>query len=275
MGFFKEIETLDEVNQFNVEKVQAYDANQRKLPNVYSLQRSDCGTHLGIVGSSYRPIQMDEMVDVLNTASQKVGNIDHVSYAESKGGRKVVIQSKLAESINVDGDKIDPYFYTVIDNSGMGSNKVIPSTIRIACDNAFHLIKSNDVAETRAHHSSQFGDRVERMTSYIINSVTTAKNFSGIVEKLKGVKFSKDEMVKLTQTLIPVEKDESTRKANKRERLVELFNAGRGNVGETRWDAFNAITEFETHTGKKSPEKLIRNLTGKTMSRTALQLLTA
>jgi hypothetical protein len=275
MGFFTEIKTLDQINRFDVEKVQVYDANRNEVPGAFSLQRTDTGQHLGMVGKSYRPIQLEEMLDVLNTASEEIGGIDHVGYAESKGGRKIVIQSKLAESLNIDGDKIDPYFYTVIDNTGMGSNKVIPSTVRIACDNAFHLIRSNETAETRAHHSSAFSTRVDSMTDHIISSVNTARDFSGIVEKLKGIKFSKDEMVKLTQKLLPVEKDESARRANKRERLVELFSAGRGNVGETRWDAFNAITEFETHNGRRSPEKLIRNLSGPTMSRSALKLLAA
>ena len=275
MGFFTEIKTLDEIDQFEVEKVQVYDARHNEVPGAFSLQRTDTGQHLGMVGKSYRPIQLEEMLDVLNTASNQIGGINHVGYTQSKGGRKIVIQSKLAESLDIDGDKIDPYFYTVIDNTGMGSNKVIPSTVRIACDNAFHLIRSNETAESRAHHSSAFNSRVGDMTSHIVSSVETAKNFSSIVEKLKGVKFSKDEMVKLTQKLLPVEKDESTRRANKRERLVELFSGGRGNVGETRWDAFNAITEFETHNGKQSPEKLIRNLSGPTMSRSALKLLAA
>lgn len=275
MGFFQQINSLDQIDRFDVEKVEVFDAKNNIIPGAYSLQRIDNGRHLGMVGRSYRPIQLEEMLDVVNTASNKIGGIQHVGYTESKGGRKLIIQSKLAESLDIDGDKIDPYFYTVIDNSGMGSNKVIPSTIRLACDNAFHLIKANDIQSNRAHHSASFSCRVDSMIDHIITSINTARNFTEIVEKLKNVKFTNEQMVQLTQKLFPAKEDESTKLANKRERIVELFSTGRGNVGETRWDAFNAITEFETHNGKQSPEKLIRNLSGMTASRKALQLLVA
>ena len=113
------------------------------------------------------------------------------------------------------------------------------------------------------------------MVGNIAQSIQAAKNFNDTMKKLKSIKYTRDEMVKLSQRLIPVEKEESTKRALKRERIVELFESGRGNVGETRWDALNAITEYETHTGKQSPEKLMRNLLNSTMSRKGLQLLTA
>jgi len=273
MGFFTEIESLEQVPQFEVSKEPVFDRNSNSIPGAFSLRRTDTGHHLGMVGESYRPIQMEEMVDVINKASKKIGDINHVGYTESKNGKKCVIQSKLPEPINVDGDKVNPYFYTVIDHSGMGSNKVVPSTIRISCDNAFHLIKSS--GDNRAHHASTFDDRVKSMIDSIITSVESAKNFEGIMKKLKGLKFSRNEMVKLTQKLIPVEAEESTRRVNKRERIVELFESGRGNCGETRWDALNALTEYETHNGKQSAAKFIRNMTNSNLSRKGLTLLTA
>lgn len=274
MGFITEIKSLNEVPQFEVEKVQVFDGNKRCIDGVYSLQRSDTNQHLGMVKDKYRPIQMNEMIDIISEASDKVGDIDHIGYTTSRGGRKVVIQSKYRDTLDVGGDKIDPYIYTVIDNTGMGSNKMIPSSLRIACDNAFHLIAQNEEASDRARHSASFDTHVDGMINNIVSAISTTKNFTQIVEKLKNEKFNRDQMVQFTQKLIPVEKEESTRRQNKREKLVELYEGGRGNVGESRWDAFNAITEFETHSGKQSPEKLIRTFSANTLSRQALNLLT-
>jgi len=272
MGFITNIQSLNEVPQFEVEKVPVFDAGSRAIEGVYSLQRSDTHQHLGMVKDKYRPIQMNEMIDIISKASDEVGDIDHVGYTTSKGGRKVVIQSKYRDTLDVGGDKVEPYIYTVIDNTGMGSNKMVPSTVRIACDNAFHLIAEE--ASDRARHSASFDMHVDGMIDNIVNAIDTTKNFTTIVEKLKNEKFNRDQMVKFTQQLIPVEKEESTRRQNKREKLVELYEGGRGNVGESRWDAFNAITEFETHTGKQTPEKLIRTFSANTLSRRALNLLT-
>jgi len=270
MGFLTEIETLEDVPRFEVEKVPLM--NDRGQHNgVFALERSDTGEHLGSCGRKYRPIQMDEMFDILNTASDKVGGIEHKGYTFAGEGKRVVVQSKLGDPIDVDGDKVDGYFYTVIDNTGMSSNKCAPSTTRIACDNALHLIEKRRGDNLR--HSQTFDSNVERMISRIAKNIDDFKGFNATVKFLKNNKFSRDQMSKLTQMLIPVENEESTRRANNREKIVELYQSGQGNVGESRWDALNAFTEYETHSRKQSPEKLVRSLMGNTLSTKALRVL--
>ena len=276
MGFITEINSLEEIDAFKVEKTPVFFKDNVRVPDTFSLRRVDDGRHLGIVGSNYRPIQMEEMIDVLDKASARVGDIEHVGYTTSRGGRKVLIQSKLAENINIDGDEVEPYFYTVIDNTGMGSNKTCPSTIRIACDNAFHLVKEEG-SSLNSRHASNFDERVSLTIDSIVGSIKSARNFSETVVTLKSEKFSRKQMVALTEALLPVKEDESTKRAHKRDKLVELYESGLGNSGETKWDALNALTEYETHTGKQSSSKLIRNLvTGSNqLSQRGLKLLAA
>ena len=47
---------------------------------------------------------------------------------------------------------------------------------------------------------------------------------------------------------------------NKREEVVNLFKEGRGNVGSTRWDALNAVTEYLDH--HKQASRLNNEKTG-------------
>ena len=270
MGFLTEIETLEDIPRFEVEKVPL--TNDRGVHNgVFALERSDDGTHLGSCGKKYRPIQMDEMFDILNTASDKVGGIKHVSYTNTSNGKRVLVRSEMEEQIDVEGDLVDGIFYTLLDNTGIGSNKCIPSTQRIECDNALHLIEKR--RGDNIHHADSFEGNVERMIARIANNISNFKSFGTTVQFLKNTKFTKDQMVKLTQALIPVEKEESTRRINKRENIVELYESGQGNVGESRWDALNAFTEFETHRGKQSPEKFVRSFMGNTLSTKALTML--
>ena len=270
MGFLTGIKTLEDVPRFEVNKVPL--KNDRGEHNgVFALERSDNGAHLGSCGRKYRPIQMDEMFDILNTASDKVGGIEHKGFTFAGDGKRVVVQSKLGEPIDVEGDKVDGYFYTVIDNTGMSSNKCAPSTTRIACDNALHLIEKRRGDNLR--HSDTFDANVEGMVRRIVRNVEDFTGFNDTIEFLKSNKFSRDQMAKLTQKLIPVEKEESTRRINQREKIVELYESGQGNIGESRWDALNAFTEFETHSRKQSPEKLVRSLMGNTLSTKALRVL--
>ena len=272
MGFLKEIDTLEEVPRFEVNKVPL--KNDRGEHNgVFALERSDTGAHLGSCGNKYRPIQMEEMFDILNSASDQVGDIQHTGYTFAGEGKRVVVQSRLSEPIDVEGDSVEGYLYTVIDNTGIGSNKCAPSTKRIACDNALHLIEKRRGDNLR--HSDTFENNVEHMISRLKTNINDFKGFNKTVEFLKDNKFSRDEMTKLTQKLIPVEKEESTRRINQREKIVDLYESGQGNIGESRWDALNAFTEFETHSRKQSPEKLVRSLMGNTLSTKALKVLKA
>ena len=91
----------------------------------YSLERSDTGAHLGSCGNKYRPIQMEEMFDILNTASDRVGDIEHNGYTIAGEGKRVVVRSKLGDPIDVEGDKVDGFFYTVIDNTGIALINVL------------------------------------------------------------------------------------------------------------------------------------------------------
>tara|TARA_R110001606_G_scaffold240168_2_gene388283 strand:+ start:67 stop:906 length:840 start_codon:yes stop_codon:yes gene_type:complete len=279
MGFFKEINTLDDIPQFEVDKVAVSDANGNRIPDAYSLQRSDSGQHLGFVKDSYRPIQVDEMLNIINDASNIIGDIEHEGYTESANGKKMVVRSRLLHDINLDGDVIQPLFYTVIDNSGMGSNKSIASTVRIACDNAFHLLKQDAENATGrfqgVRHHDTFDEKIETMVNQIKANVRSTVSFADTARRLRGESFSVDSMAKLTQQLIPVEEEESTKRVLKRERIVELFRSGMGNIGKSKWDALNAVTEYETHTGKQSSEKFIRSFNGNTLSNQAHKMLVA
>ena len=277
MGFFNEITTLDEVPQFEVEKVALRDVNGNSIPKAYSLQRVDNSQHLGIVKEGYRPIQIEEMLNVIKDASTVIGDIEHTGFAESRGGRKMVVRSRLLHDIDMDGDVIQPHFYTVIDNTGMGSNKTLPSTIRVTCDNAMHIIsKDQSLGKLDGvRHAATFEEKIETMVNQIKSNVSNTIRFASDARKLRGQKFDRNQMTKLVQTLIPVEEEESVKRQTKRDKIVGLFFNGRGNSGESKWDALNAITEFETHSGKQSTEKFIRSFSKNTLSARTHKLLLA
>ena len=193
MGFFREINGLEEVEQFETKKVSIQDTNGRSIPGVFSLQRTDTNKHLSVVKESYRPIQMDEMFEIIDKASTEIGNIEHTGWAESRAGRKMVLRSRLLSDIDLGGDIIQPHFYTVIDNTGMGSNKSIASTLRVACDNAMHLIDTEEaIARTLGvRHALTFDGKIEAMIDNIRSNVNTTIKFGEVANKLRIEKFSK------------------------------------------------------------------------------------
>ena len=141
MGFITNITSLEEIPRFNVVKEEVFDSRGSRVQGLYTLMREDTRDHLGVCRDKYRPIQLDEMLDIVHTATDKVGGIEHTGYTFSRNGKRIVLQSRLNDQFEINGDKIDGMFYTVIDNSGSNSNKIIPSTRRIVCDNMLHIVK--------------------------------------------------------------------------------------------------------------------------------------
>jgi|GEM_PF-5379121 len=278
MGFLTNIKSLDEVPQFEVIKEPLFDSRNEPIPNLFSLMRTDSREHLGSCTNSYRPIQMNEMIETIKVASKAAGDIEHIGYTTSSSGKKVLIQSKIG-NFGLTDDPIEGIFYTIIDNSGKSANMVIPSTMRISCDNALHLVRykhkesTGNTRNTSLRHNYNFDERVEMFVTNIQSNIETVKNFQTIANRLRDQPFTKDKMVLLSHKLMPKQDDESTKRVSKRSCLISKFgNNGRANEGKTKWDALNAVTEFESHQ-KFTPAKLIRTLTASTMSTQALEIL--
>jgi hypothetical protein len=271
MPFITEINSLEQIPRFEVVKEPLFDTAGKRV-GAYSIMRSDNRAHLGICKDKYRPVQMDEMLDIVNTATQRVGGITHNGFTFSREGRRVLIRSEVNEMFDFGGDKVKGMFYTIIDNTGANANKIIPSTTRIVCDNQLHLIKKQSRARGVAHLQS-FDAKVGSMVNMIQNNIAIVANFRETVERLQGTKFSQDQMLQLLERIFPSKKTEdSTRLVNKRENIFNLFLKGKGNSGQSRWDALNAFTEFES-SSKFTSEKFIRNLTLDNISNKALELL--
>lgn len=278
MGFITNIKSLGDIPTFNVEKEQLFDSLGHEVPNTYSIMRSDTRQHFGTCSDKYRPIQLDEMFDIVQTASDRVGGINHTGYTYVGDGKRMVIRSEIEGDLMVgDNDKIDGLVYTVIENTGISSNRLIPSTMRIACTNALHLVSAKASGlKTSLRHSNNFDENVQDFIGGLTNNIQTIVNFKERVDRMREAKFSKDEMAQLTAIMLPEpkEREPSTRLIHKREKIVDLFENGRGNGGKTKWDALNAFTEFETHQ-KFSPEKFVRTLSTSTLSNKALKHLDA
>jgi len=271
MPFITEINSLEEVPRFNVVKEPLFDSRGKSV-GAFSIMREDNRAHLGICKDKYRPVQMEEMLDIVNTATERVGGITHNGFTFSREGRRVLIRSQVNEMFDFGGDKVKGMFYTIIDNSGSNANKIIPSTTRIVCDNQLHLIKRQSKSRGVAHLAS-FDAKVNHMISMIQTNIHVVTSFGKTVERLQTAAFTQDEMLHLIERVFPAKKqEESSRLIQKRDKVLNLFHNGRGNCGQTRWDALNAFTEFES-SGKFTSEKFIRNLTLDNISNKALEIL--
>jgi len=275
MPLFTEINSLQDIPTFTIKKEEVFDSRGTRIDKLFSLMREDTRDHIGVCRSTYRPIQMDEMLSIVDRATTRVGGINHVGFTIAGNGKRVVIQSKLNDQFNINGDAVDGVFYTVLDNSGMNSNKIIPSTRRVVCDNQLHIVKreAGRGKHKGVRHAFNFDESVNEIVNRFESNINIVKSFNSVVEKLQNESFSSNQMLQLIEKLLPAKGEVSTRMLSKREDIFNRFEQGIGNNGGTKWDALNAVTEFES-SKKFTPEKLVRTLTMPTISNNALDILT-
>ena len=284
MPILTSINALEDIPTFNIVKEEVFDSRGARIPSTFSLMREDSRSHLGICKADYRPIQIDEMLDVVKTACDTIGGITHDGYTLLKDGQRVMIRSIMPEVEGLSNDKMVGHFYTIIDNTGKSANKTIPSSLRLVCDNQMSLLyaearRNNSDSKSRRgtngqniRHSFTFDQKVHAFANNIANNMSMLANFASTAERLRNASFDTDKMLQLTQQLIPSEKNETPQLIRKRETIVDLFTNGTGNEGKTRWDALNAFTEFESKQ-KFTAAKLLRNLTSNNLSNRALAIL--
>jgi hypothetical protein len=58
---------------------------------------------------------------------------------------------------------------------------------------------------------------------------------------------SKEELYNFLGELYPMKNQEDDRMVNRHNDIATLFSRGAGNLGKSRWDAFNAVTEYVDH----------------------------
>jgi phage/plasmid-like protein (TIGR03299 family) len=216
----------------------------------YAVVRSDTQTALGVVGEFYHPLQNAAAFDFMDSI---VG--DRLAMFETagalKGGRRVWMLARLPREIRAAGDDvIHPYVLLTNSHDGTSAVRIIPTTVRVVCQNTLNLalrgVKAseglsivhtasltNRVAEARR----KFGivlDRVDRfelesqaLARRSLSTAELATYFSGLVDSRaeKGQK-------KLLEQFF--------------ENLNNPRNTLKGIEGSA-WAAYNAVSEWSDH----------------------------
>jgi phage/plasmid-like protein (TIGR03299 family) len=187
--------------------------------------------------------------------------LDHGYTYETAGaineGRRVWILAKAPESMTVADDKIDKY--VLLFNSHDGSTKVHikPTPIRVVCTNTLNLALSKGDSLSIKHTrgvKDRLGDVVQAFKT-AEGSFAKAKIH---MEKMAEARHF--DIDKYFENVMPSLKMRGKQEYNMTtgrkspdkqqpiyDSLMTKFLQGKGNSGETVWDAYNAVTEWVDH----------------------------
>ncbi|MBS1551555.1 MAG: DUF932 domain-containing protein [Bacteroidetes bacterium] len=244
---------------WTVEKQQLYLPNQEPAHNTFATLRTDSNKILGIVGSSYTPLQNSEAFEFFDSIVGKNNAIYHTAGALLEG-KVVWILAKLPGEIRVTNDDITEK-YLLLSNSHDGASAVqIKFTpIRVVCNNTLTLAFA-DQQYLSVYHQKDIKARLNDVPK-ILNIVN--KRYSEIEESFKAllnVQMTDITLKKYLEDIFPDPKNrkdpklyeyEIAKAKSNRVWAKYFFENGVGNdlsgVSGSLWAAYNGVTELIDH----------------------------
>ncbi len=178
-------------------------------------------------------------------------------------GRRVWMLAKAPEQFRVYDDAINMYLLLFTSHDGSAGSCMRPTGVRVVCDNTIDIAISRATSYNyQIKHTASIKERLTSLKDNIQIARGSFKKAMDDMERLADTKINPNELDLYFETVIPFLKDRNkksvpelgifTRNTAKPvyEKLMDNFLNGRGNNGESIYDAYNAITEYYTHDKK-------------------------
>lgn len=218
-----------------------------------ALRCSDNGAILGkAVEDSYGLVTTTEFCDFIDEMTEKLnGEIASAGSVRNRGRIFSSIELPELSGIKIDGDKSpNIYYLSGISSFDQSARLTISvSGTRSICDNTVSINLNNRTAIWFSKkHTKNVSLELPDLGVLVENAILAAKAHSIAMQGLIETKCDVSKAERITLGLVWGEKDEkpSPQAINQSLRIVELFNSGAGNNGETLYDLFNGATEYYT-----------------------------
>ena len=228
----------------------------KKIPGKFSCTRRDTGTSFGVFSSQYVPVQnLDKFkfIDRLVADGQAVFH----SAGSLNGGAKTWLYLQLPGDLEVTQTDVLERGILLTDSFDGGSALGLRfMTTRKLCSNTLPGLVSGRGNQFRGKHTISLMSRVVEARQIMgLEEAHSAMIMRGI-NQIAQEAMDKAQLEEFLVQLFGQEEEPdaiSVRVQNQMNTVAHLFVSGLGNVGETKWDALNAVTEFvDYHRGGSS-----------------------
>ncbi len=229
-------------------------ADIKPVPDYVANVRTDTKSVLGVVGSGYRVFQNAEAFDFMDSL---VG--DKLAMYETagslKGGRKVWMLARIPREYRAGPDDlIKPYVLLTNSHDGSGSLRMIPTSIRVVCQNTLNLAL-NSAAKGEGlsirHHAS-LEQRVIEARQKLGVIVARFDQFDQELHAMLSKTLRRKQVANYFESLLPPA--ETDREKLNRDKTLNTFFANLDNdrnslrgIRHTAWAAYNAVSEWTDH----------------------------
>ena len=261
---------------FDVEKVPVHTPEGNVVTGKYLLRRTDNNFVLGTCGDRYHIVDNKSMFDPFDSIVQNTGAV-YESAGVINHGKTCWVSARLGDDFKVRDDAFQRRVIMLVYHNGLQRNSYFGYNNRVICNN---MMSSLNAASRKngigVKHTPKWEDNlnlaVEAFKDSLRESNVFAENISKLASqnmtKLQAARFA----LKFFNDFKPIKRTTSrsdrsrTRNHGKVEELMHLFEEGVGNEGKTRYDMFNAVTEYLDHRSVRSNvnsgRRFLSNLNG-------------
>ena len=225
---------------------------QAEAPKHKGIVRYDNDNVVGVVGTKFGTVQHHDAFDGLRSICEG-GNATLEALSVEEGGARVSATallgfSSISQLGNSKGDALAHFLRAKNAHDGSGSYEFSLSTLRLVCLNGMTGIEH--IANTKLRHTSKVHDRIRQANDAIFSVVRAAKEEVERFERLAQDRITLESFIEFGQELLNSTRGEANtdkklvRRENDVNDLVDLFAEGAGNHGASKFDAYNAVTEW-------------------------------
>ena len=224
-------------------------------PDSFAVYKNTGGDALGVVGNTYKPMDLQIMLDSIVTSALECNDsidLGTLDFKEYKGGAKVAftidLPTKEIEGSPMVGDIVKRKIEFRTGFDGKTKSSVVESFERLWCENGCTNTISQNVAfkNTINNHA-----KIYNLCSYITQAVKNSDDFVTNIGKLVDIEISQKEidlfLTKVTGYNVKEYKDLTTRKRN----ILDSINANIAieakNTGFNMFSLVNGVTRYTTH----------------------------
>ena len=244
-------EALDKANlNFIAEEHGLMTQTGTDVPTHKAIVRADTKNILGVVGAKYHPIQNSDAMAFMDTIVQNKGF--HYNEAISRDNGQISIitaQSNTNDTIRV-GDEVCRQIKLINGFNGKVGFAVEFSLIRLVCSNG--MVKKEKESTIKFKHTITVNERMSVALQVFDKSLSVHDDF--ITKSRYLAQKAVDRQ--MVEDFINGLYGESKINDNKKNKIVELFESGKGNQGKTLWDLYQGANEYINHYHGKDEKRL-------------------
>ena len=238
---------------FEVETRPIYLENGNKVDNYFATVRKDTEQALAVVGSRYVPVQNKDMFRFFDGLAES-GELRYETAGALQDGKKIWLLANMPETltVNVNGkhDEIEEKILLSSSHDGSMSLSALLTPVRVVCMNTLLMAIRNAEHVIRAKHTENAIARIEDQIEFLGLAKKQYTEIGNLFQHFADSKITDEHVGQFVELVLPsdIKKSNyaspSTRLANIRGKVLEIYNTDNTIDRGTIWGVYNAVTGY-------------------------------